>query len=187
MKLISKPKNLRKLEDEEWLPVPESNGQYLVSNYGRIKSFIVDKKNGIIMNCSVVNSYRCVQLKINGGPRRYYVHKLVAEVWIPQPSRDHSQVLHLDRNLKNNHVSNLEWATKETCYLRNAQYLSQKYTDPNRPKVITQSKLKEQDIVHLKTMLNRGIPNSRIAKMFCISETQVARIKKGENWNHVHV
>jgi hypothetical protein len=185
--MIVKSQKLRKLEDEEWLEVPESNKQYMVSNYGRIKSYVIDKVNGLIMKCSIINSYRFVQLKINGKPRRVYVHKLVAEVWLPQPSELHSHVVHLDRNLKNNHVSNLQWATKETCYERNAEYLSQKYSDPNRPKIITQSKLKEQDIVHLKSMLNRGVPNSRIAKMFCISETQVSRIKKGENWNHVKV
>ena len=183
----SNKKTLRKLEDEEWRPVPESNNLYLVSNYGRIKSFVIDKVNGIIMNCSIVNSFKCVQIKINGAPKRFYVHKLVAEVWIPQPSEQHSQVVHLDRNLKNNQISNLQWATKETCYERNAEYLSQKYSDPKRPKIITQSKLKVEDIVHLKTMLKRGVPNARIAKMFCISETQVARIKRGENWNHVRV
>jgi len=39
----------------------------------------------------------------------------------------------------------------------------------------------------LKSMLQRGVVQAKIAKMFCISEMQVTRIKRGENWGHVQV
>lgn len=106
-------KNLRKLTDEEWLSVPESKNRYLVSNYGRVKSFAYNKAEGSILKCSIIKGFKIVSLKINKISRRVYVHKLVAEVWIPRPSNNHTKVRHLDWNLRNNHVSNLQWATLE--------------------------------------------------------------------------
>jgi len=34
-------------------------------------------------------------------------------------------------------------------------------------------------------MLQRGVTQQIIAKMFRISDMQVSRIKRGENWGHV--
>ena len=55
----------------------------------------------------------------------------------------------------------------------------------SKEKSINNSKLKEKDVMLLKSMLQRGVSQSKIAKMFCISEMQVTRIKRGENWGHV--
>jgi DNA-directed RNA polymerase specialized sigma subunit len=93
----------------------------------------------------------------------------------------------LDGNLKNNHVSNLEWHTKESLAVKHRDFLKQKYSNAPRPKQISNSKLKESDISLLKSMLQRGIVQAKIAKMFCISEMQVTRIKRGENWGHIQV
>jgi hypothetical protein len=176
---------LRKLDDEQWLDMPNSDGRYKVSNYGRIKSFSYNKTDGQIMKCHEIKGFKAVSLKINKAHRAYYVHKLVAEVWIPRPSDQHELVTHLDRNLKNNHVSNLAWITKEVSYKQNTEYFRQKRTAVTHRKVIHNSKLKEKDIQLLKSMLQKGVTQAKIAKMFCISEMQVTRIKRGENWGHV--
>lgn len=44
--------------------------------------------------------------------RREYVHRLVAEAWIPNPN-NYETVDHLDRNKHNNSVDNLRWCTLE--------------------------------------------------------------------------
>lgn len=184
--MINQPRKLKKLEDEEWIELPDSSGQYWVSNYGRIKSFHYSKE-GKILKAGLVNSFPTVSLKINKKNKRFFIHKLVAELWIPKPSNNSEHVIHLDWNFKNNHYLNLEWATKEMVTKRNSERLKIIYNDPNRPKVITQNKLKEQDVRVIKSMLLRGVPNVTIAKMFCISDMQVTRIKRGENWGHVKV
>ena len=177
MKTIGQRK-LRKIEDEIWRVVPDSNNRYLVSNYGRIKSFAYNKKEGQVLRCFVINGFKQVQISSKKINRKFYVHKLVAQIWISKPSDKHNFVTHLDGNLKNNHISNLEWHTRETLTVRHREL-------GNRKRVVRNSKLNESDIRHLKSMLERGVVQAKIAKLFRISEMQVTRIKRGENWGHV--
>lgn len=184
MKII-KQRKLRKINDEVWRLVPNCNNRYQISNYGRIKSFAYNKKEGQILKCGEIKRFKHVTLHMDKFIRKVYVHKLVAEIWISKPSDQHIYVTHLDENFKNNHVSNLEWHTHDTLIEKHREFAKQKYNDPQRQIVMNNSKLKESDIMLLKSMLERGVVQSKIAKMFCISEMQVTRIKRGENWGHV--
>ena len=56
--------------------------------------------------------YRVVKIKY----KRYYVHRLIAETFIPN-FQNKPCVDHIDRNPSNNSVENLRWATiSENCY-----------------------------------------------------------------------
>ena len=52
-------------------------------------------------------------------------------------------------------------------------------------KVVTYSKLKHDEVVLIKSMIERGVKQKLIAKMFCVSEMQITRIKRGENWKEI--
>lgn len=54
------------------------------------------------------NGYERVGLYINKKIKFFYVHRLVAMAYIPNPN-NLPIVNHIDRNRKNNNVSNLEW------------------------------------------------------------------------------
>ncbi|MCF6342435.1 MAG: NUMOD4 motif-containing HNH endonuclease [Bacteroidales bacterium] len=183
--MILKQRKLRKIEDEVWRLVPESGNRYQVSNYGRVKSFAFNKKDGQVLKCADINGYKLVQLNMDKIKRKVYVHKLVAEIWLPKPSDKHTYVTHLDGNFKNNQVSNLEWHTRKSLAEKHRELSSQKYGGSQNSKLIRNSKLEESDIMLLKSMLERGVVQSKIAKLFRISEMQVTRIKRGENWGHV--
>lgn len=180
-------RKLKKIDDEIWKTIPETNNCYEISNYGRIKSFALNRQEGNILKCSTNKGFKTFNLRTNEKNTRVYVHKLVAEIWLKKPSENHTFVTHIDRNLKNNHFSNLRWLTQEEIKNEYRDYFKKKYNSAKRKKVITNSRLKENDVIQLKSMLNRGVKQSRIAKLFCISEMQVTRIKKGENWNHILV
>ena len=63
-----KQQKLRKIEDEIWRVVPDADNRYYVSNYGRVKSFALNKKEGQILKCFVINGFKQVQIsskKIN--------------------------------------------------------------------------------------------------------------------------
>lgn len=110
---------------EIWKDIPGYEGNYQVSNLGRIKS--VDKVKHVkdpksnreydrhfpecIKTVSVDNKgYLFVNLKINSKNTRYRVHRLVAQVFIPNPE-NLPQVNHIDEDKTNNCVDNLEWCT----------------------------------------------------------------------------
>ena len=58
------------------------------------------------------NGYESVLLCANNSPKFYYIHRLVATAFIPNPD-NLSQVNHKDENKANNCISNLEWCTQK--------------------------------------------------------------------------
>jgi hypothetical protein len=179
----NKERKLRKLIDEEWKEVPGSEGKYLISNYGRIKSFFYNKTDGQILKTYSLKGFLIVGLR--NAPFSRYIHKLVAYTWIGPPKDDQTNVIHLDGNIRNNYFKNLQWATKVEVYQRNSVLMTSRSKLMTKQELIKTSKLKEQDVKHIKTMLSRGVTQNVIAKLFKVSEMQITRIKRGENWGHV--
>lgn len=56
------------------------------------------------------NGYESVMLRKNGRQRRFYVHRLVAEAFLPN-EQSLREVNHRDENKSNNKLENLEWCS----------------------------------------------------------------------------
>lgn len=82
---------------------------YHVSQDGRVYSF---KSKQWLKPRMKKNGYLQVNLSLNGKQNEKSIHRLVAEVYIAN-SKNLPCVMHLDDNPKNNHVSNLRWATHQ--------------------------------------------------------------------------
>ena len=79
------------------------NSGYKVTKEGNV--FTKRGKEKLIQH---VNGYAQLMLYINKKMRFFYVHRIVAELFVPNP--DNLQyVRHKDGNKFNNHVDNLEW------------------------------------------------------------------------------
>lgn len=113
------------MQNEIWKPVPGYEGQYEVSNLGRVKSlarFVPAKSNGVrpvkekILQQCVIKGYCNVILCKNGKSHKHgLVHRLVAQAFIPNPENK-PNIDHLDCNPLNNCVNNIRWCTqKENC------------------------------------------------------------------------
>ena len=104
---------------EIWLPI-EGYDFYEVSNLGRVRRLesVVNGKAGskrkvpekILKPGTQQNGYLIVTLHKNGIHRSYYIHRLVAAAFIPNPE-GRPCVNHRDENKQNNSVENLEWCT----------------------------------------------------------------------------
>jgi len=93
---------------EEWKTL-ERIPKYEVSNYGKIRS-TKNEKVKLLKVC--VNNWGYELVCLSDGKKRYtsYIHRLVAEVFIPTTNKA-LVVNHKDKNKKNNIVNNLEWTT----------------------------------------------------------------------------
>ena len=94
---------------EIWRTVDGSNGDYAVSNCGRVKN---TKTERILKPVIDQRGYGRVCLFTMNRDKRYKVHRLVAQAFIPNPNKL-PQVNHKDGNKQNNAVENLEWITNE--------------------------------------------------------------------------
>lgn len=97
------------MKKEIWKPVLGYKGLYEVSNWGRVKSIRFGKER-ILKPDIVGRGYFQVDLWKNGKVKRYYVHRLVAEAFIPNYN-NLPCVNHKDENKQNNNVINLEWCS----------------------------------------------------------------------------
>ena len=90
---------------EKWLPVPDYEGKYWISNLGRLKN------NKQIMKPMVAtNGYLIACLWKNNKQKKFVIHRLVANVFIDNPN-NYKEVNHLDEDKTNNRVDNLEWCS----------------------------------------------------------------------------
>jgi hypothetical protein len=105
---------------EQWKPVVGFVGFYEVSNYGNIRSLgrVRNGRSGCNRSCPGKRlsptlsgrGYQSVQLWSASASGRKYIHRLVADAFLPNPEGK-SEVNHKDGNKLNNHITNLEWAT----------------------------------------------------------------------------
>lgn len=184
-------------KDEQWKPVWFENihteEKYEVSNYGRIRRWKPKHKDWKVLSTSNQRKdgtgYHYFRFKGDDNQlRTKSVHRLVALAFVSKASPDHDFVCHKDFNKGNNKVDNLEWVTRSELVKHNQK----------NPKVISghkrtlglvrRAKLTESDVIRLKKKLKRGKTKIQmLAKEFGITEVQVNRIRKGENWKHIKI
>ena len=109
------------LVKEVWKDIKGYEGLYQVSNLGNVKKLKTlrnnrynkptwDNRPKILKPWDNGFGYKVVSLEQDKKRKNYYVHRLVAEHFIPNVEGK-SQVNHKDYNKSNNQVDNLEWVT----------------------------------------------------------------------------
>ena len=103
------PLTLDNLDGEVWKDIADFDGDYQISNFGRVKSFKKGKTS--ILKPQLRGEYLNVDLYIDGKQKHQQIHILVARAFIPNPDNK-PEVNHKIGMKFNCHVENLEWATQ---------------------------------------------------------------------------
>ena len=117
------------------------------------------------------------------------IHRLVAEYFLPKPSATRTVVAHLNFDKLNNKVSNLKWMTLDENYQhqQKSPYVieEKKLRRESRQRPSSTTKLTAAKVGQLKKLLKQGKPIKDLVKKFNVTDTQILRIKRGENWSNI--
>lgn len=107
----------------------EGYENYQVSNYGSVKSLGNGKtrKEKVLKPFNTTKGYLYVDLYKQGKRKNYYIHRLVAQAFLPNPN-NLPEINHKDEDKTNNHVTNLEWCDRK--YNINYGTLKEKLSKP---------------------------------------------------------
>ena len=126
------------LEKECWKKI-NSEENYQISNFGRVKNV---KTNRILKPNLMRNGYLKIHLYKHGKRSSFFIHRLVALAFVPNP-KELPQVNHIDENKSNNLSSNLEWVSAK----ENVNYGQRNYKNSvTRGFTVQQFTLKEKYI-----------------------------------------
>lgn len=114
-----KTQELEKETNLKWKPVVGWENIYLISESGLLYKLDF---SGIATGSKKDNGY--IRCTLNSKDKREdkFIHRLVAEAFIPNPENK-AEVNHIDGDKTNNHVSNLEWNTRSENGIHKYQVL----------------------------------------------------------------
>lgn len=232
------------LEGETWADIPDFEGYYKISTFGRIYSLprtvsYANKKNGhvkfteqeidkikymfdvekisIKKIAKIFNSpkgtiygiisrrnhknygklkrsgqlrkgssngfgYLHLQLSKDGTNTTIRIHRLVAEIFIPNPN-NLPEVHHKDGNKINNHISNLVWSTTKDNIIESWKM---GLSTPNFGSANGAAKLTEEDVKNIRITINNGTYNTKkLAQKYGVTTGTINNIITKRNWKHI--
>lgn len=161
--------------EEQWKKIPHTKGYY-ISNFGRVKIEKCSRyPNGIIKDSNGFYTdkdgyYKLTYRMLNGKSTASFIHRLVAQAFISNPSNK-KVVNHIDSNRKNNKVTNLEWVTARENVHHAFQYGNRKKC-VDVPKI---SKLTPYQVSQINNLRNY-YSLRKIADLYNISYTSIKNI-----------
>lgn len=170
------PLTLEDLPGEVWKVIPDYE-DYQVSNFGRVKSF-KNEKQRILKSGTNTMGYLFVCLCKGGKPKNFFVHRLVALCFIPNPENK-PEINHIDGHPLNNHVSNLEWCTRS----ENVQHALDTGLIPQGEDNLKALLSNEQ--VHYIRENPKGLTGRQLAQKFDVDKRTISLIQLGKIYKAV--
>lgn len=168
------PLTIEDLDGEQWRDIPNYEGLYQESTFGRTKS--LKRKETRIMKPTLGRSgYLQVQLSKYGKTKHHSIHRLVSQTFIPNPSNK-PQVNHKDGHPLNCHISNLEWVTNSENQ-QHAITMGIKSSGEDH----TNAKLTNAQAYFIRN--NPGsLSLAQLADMFGVQQSTIERVQLGKTY-----
>jgi hypothetical protein len=182
------------IEEEIWKDIPGYERLYQASNLGRIKSLAKMSKNrgGVYLRKEnflkpTINNkgYCIVKLYKNEGKIKntIFVHKLISITFISNP-KNYLEINHIDGVKTNNCVQNLEWCSR-SHNVKETYRLNLKKAETYKGEGNPTSKLKERDVLLIRTLHKEGISNKNLATKFNVVVGTIGFIINNQTWKHI--
>ena len=158
------------------------------------------KSTGLLVsNCgNVKNLYNCSRAICDNGfgykntfvhnldtkkQKQFYIHRLVATLFLDTPSSDKIQVNHIDGDKSNNKASNLEWCTaKENSQHSVKNKLYGRNTDSSRR---VRRETTTEKVHAICKLIQQGLTNYKIADELDVCRKVVERIKNRKRYTEI--
>lgn len=158
--------------------IPGWEEKYEISNEGMVWNKLLGRAMSPGLHSG---GYLIVTLKHNGIKEQFYIHRLVAFVFIKNP-KNKPWVNHRNSNKQDNRVVNLEWCTPTENINHCHQIGTLKPIDGERKN----ARLKKEDILKIRDLYKNGIMNQYdLAREFKIAQQHVSDIINYKYWKHL--
>jgi hypothetical protein len=165
---------------ETWAEVPGTEGRYSVSNLGAVRSNWSDipqrnlthrkRIEKMTQLRAWVHTTGYMRVSLGRGAHRY-VHRLVAEAFLPNPE-SLPQVDHIDGNRHNNQVDNLRWVTaKQNSHAGGNRHQWEAQIIANAKRRIHDARRNEY-----QALIDQGYSLRQIAKLFGTSHSAISAV-----------
>lgn len=177
--------------NEEWGDMPEWEGLYIISNFGRCKR-VAPRSNGMPLPNKIMtpsksgwkSSYLVYGLAHSGRRKTMYAHRAVMLAFVGLPPNDTYQVNHKDGDKHNNFIENLEWCTPVENQQHRYNELGQSQNGMDNPA----NKYHQDQIQEVIDLFSTGRYTQReVAKLTGINYKYVNQIVHGKTWRHLRV
>lgn len=154
--------------------------RFLISTDGQV----IRTEDRYKMKTHIRDGYEWIQLNCNGMRKYKAIHRIMAEVFIPNPKNKRT-VNHKDSNGLHNVINNLEWATDS----ENIKHSYNAGRRPNQYKIARKNGNKQRkftlpQINVIKQRITKGEKLQILANEYQVHKETIGRIKRGITYNN---
>ena len=166
--------------EEVWKDIPNSDHEISLS--GLVKNKLTGK---ILMGGMSCYGYPCVAIQKGGKRRQFLLHRLLLEVFVC-PCPIGMEARHLDGNRLNHSLDNLKWGIRsENMRDRTRNGWTSPARSCNRGYNNASSKLSDEKVLEIDSLIQQGIPHIEIAEQFGVCARTITLIKHRKSWLHL--
>ncbi len=163
-------------------------GKYSITQFGEVYSHKNrwNKLNTPRKRTPVLGKvgYYMVSLYKNNKEENKYLHRLLAETFLPKEPHQNF-VNHIDGIKTNNALANLEWCTQKENNLhsfRTGLNIALRGTEPGEK--CPSSKLKEKDVIEIRKLYPE-VSSKELASRYGVTDVNIRMIFNRKTWKHI--
>ena len=162
---------------EVWMPVPDYEHQYEVSNLGRVRNSVTL----LVLKPAVNRGYQHVALYATPGDgRTHYIHLLVLRAFCGEPPFPGAEGCHNNGDRGNNSLTNLRWGSRQDNADDRGRHGRTRFGTGQRC-----AKLSEDDVRAIRAAYRGGKSTYALARELKLSTHTVWCAVTGKTWSHV--